>query len=161
MSHDPLHPEPAARSLVVGLRRLPHGEGLEAPGYATAGSAAADLRAAVSAPVAIAPGAIVVIPTGLALEIPAGWEAQIRPRSGLAARHGVTLVNAPATIDADYRGEVLVALVNLGGREFSVERGMRIAQILVAPVTRIAWRVTEELSPTGRGEGGFGHTGVR
>ena len=126
----------------------------------TAGAAAADIRAAVPAPVVLEPQAIATIPTGLALEIPPGFEVQIRPRSGLAVKHGVTVVNAPATIDADYRGEVLVALVNLGRQPFTIERGMRIAQVLLGVVTRIAWEEAVELSPTARGGGGFGHSGL-
>jgi dUTP pyrophosphatase len=149
-----------AASVPIRVRRLPHGEGLDLPGYATDGSAAADVRAAVTDPVAIAPGAIAMIPTGLVLEIPHGWEVQIRPRSGLAAKHGVTLPNAPATIDSDYRGEISVALVNHGREPFVVERGMRIAQMLPAPVTRIAWEESDALSETARGAGGFGHSGV-
>lgn len=146
--------------VVVRVLRLPHGEGLELPAYMTAGAAAADIRAAVDAPLAIAPGAVAMVPTGLAVEIPAGWEMQIRPRSGLAVKHAVTVINAPATIDADYRGEVKVALVNLGAEPFAVERGMRIAQVLLARVTRVAWEEAASLSETARGGGGFGHSGV-
>jgi dUTP pyrophosphatase len=148
-------------SIAVRVRRLPHAEGIELPAYMTAGAAAADIRAAVEAPVTIAPGSIVTIPTGLVFEIPEGWEIQIRPRSGLAVRHGITVVNSPATIDADYRGEVLVALVHLGAAPFTIERGMRIAQILLGRVTRIEWHEAAELTETGRGAGGFGHSGAR
>lgn len=144
----------------IRFQRLPHGEGIELPAYATSGSAAADLRAAVDAPVVLAPRSIALIPSGFALEIPPGWEVQIRPRSGLALKHGVTVVNAPATIDSDYRGEVKVALVNLGPEAFTVERGMRIAQILPARVTRIEWTEAESLTATARGAGGFGHSGT-
>jgi len=147
-------------TVTVRVLRLPHGADLELPQYMTAGAAAADIRAAVEAPLSIAPGAIVVVPTGLAIEIPHGWELQIRPRSGLAVKHGVTVINAPATIDADYRGEAKVALVNLGAEPFTIERGMRIAQVLLAPVTRAAWQEADALTPTARGEGGFGHSGV-
>jgi dUTP pyrophosphatase len=152
---------PAPTSVAVRVRRLPHAEGIELPAYMTAGAAAADIRAAVETPVTIAPGSIMTIPTGLAFEIPPGWEVQIRPRSGLAARHGITVVNAPATIDADYRGEVMVALVHLGAEPFVIERGMRIAQILLGRVTRIEWEEAAELTETGRGTGGFGHSGTR
>jgi dUTP pyrophosphatase len=147
-------------SAVIRIQRLPHGAGIELPQYMTDGAAAADIRAAVDLPVALAPGEIAMIPTGLAMEIPAGWEVQIRPRSGLAVKHGVTVINAPATIDADYRGEVKVALVNHGREPFTVERDMRIAQLLVTRVTRIAWEEAEELTPTARGAGGFGHSGT-
>jgi len=150
----------APEAVTVRVVRLAHGEDLPLPRYMTDGAAAADVCAAVEAPVTIAPGAVARIPTGLAFEIPPGWEVQIRPRSGLAAKHAVTVVNAPATIDADYRGEVQVALINLGAGPFVVERGMRIAQICLGRVARIAWEEAETLSPTGRGEGGFGHSGV-
>ncbi|NOT33729.1 MAG: dUTP diphosphatase [Candidatus Eisenbacteria bacterium] len=146
--------------MAIRIQWLPHGEGLEPPSYATAGSAAADVRAAVSESITLAPGTIEMIPTGFALEIPPGWEVQIRPRSGLAGKHGVTLPNAPATIDSDYRGEIRVALINLGREPFVVERGMRIAQMLPAPVTRIAFEAVRELTTTVRGAGGFGHSGV-
>jgi dUTP diphosphatase len=147
-------------TVAIRVQRLPHAEGLELPEYMTDGAAAADLHAAVRAPIVLAAGAIELIPTGLALEIPSGYEVQIRPRSGLAVTHGVTVINAPATIDADYRGEVKVALVNLGSQPFTVERGMRIAQVLPARVTRAVWREAETLTPTARGEGGFGHSGT-
>lgn len=142
------------------VRRLPHGEGLELPAYMTPGAAAADIRAATLEPMTIAPGAITMIPTGLAIEIPEGWELQIRPRSGLATRHGITVVNAPATIDSDYRGEVMIALVNLGRTAFAIERDMRVAQVLLARVTRVAWQEAETLTETARGAGGFGHSGT-
>ncbi len=147
-------------AVTVRVLRLPHGEDIELPRYMTEGAAAADLRAAVDSPVAIAPGAIAMVPTGLAIEIPPGWELQIRPRSGLAVKHGVTVINAPATIDADYRGEVKIALVNHGPAPFTIERGMRIAQVLLARVTRVAWEEADALTPTARGAGGFGHSGV-
>jgi len=119
-----------------------------------------DLAAAVVAPVALAPGARALVPCGFSVAVPEGFEAQIRPRSGLASKHGVTVVNAPGTIDADYRGEVKVALVNLGSEVFTIERGMRVAQMLVAPVPRVRWSEVDELPPTARADGGFGHTGA-
>jgi len=120
-----------------------------------------DLAAAVADPITLAPGARALIPCGFAIAVPDGFEGQVRPRSGLAARHGVTVINAPGTIDADYRGEVMVALINLGDSPFVVARGMRIAQLLVAPVPRVTWSEVPELPPTARGAGGFGHTGAR
>ena len=146
--------------VTVRIQRLPHGETLALPRYMTAGSAAADLHAGVEAKVTIFPGAIVLIPWGFAVEVPAGYELQIRPRSGLAVKHGITVINAPATIDADYRGEIRIPLVNHGREPFVVERGMRIAQALLAPVTRIEWEEAIELTPTDRGAGGFGHSGA-
>jgi len=118
-----------------------------------------DLSAAVSGDVVIAPGERVLVPTGFAIELPEGYEAQVRPRSGLALRHGITLPNAPGTIDADYRGEIKVILMNLGEAAFTVERGERIAQLVVAPVSRVVWAEVSELGETQRGDGGFGHTG--
>jgi dUTP pyrophosphatase len=118
-----------------------------------------DLHAAVPGPVTLAPGEIRVVPCGFAMAIPAGYEAQVRPRSGLASRHGITLVNTPGTIDSDYRGEVQVPLINLGRRDFVVERGMRIAQMLIFPVPPVKLVEVEDLDPTPRGSGGFGHTG--
>jgi len=145
--------------LSVKVRRLPHGEGLALPAYATAGSAGLDLLAAVDAPVELAPGARRLVPTGLAIELPEGYEAQIRPRSGLALKQGLTVLNAPGTVDSDYRGEVSVLLVNLGDRPVVLSRGERIAQMVVAPVTRIAWDEQADLSETRRGAGGYGSTG--
>jgi dUTP pyrophosphatase len=144
----------------VRVRRLDHAAELPLPEYASDGAAGMDVRAAIAAPLELRPGAIERVPTGLVLEVPPGFEVQIRPRSGLAAKHGVTLPNAPATIDSDYRGEVFVALVHLGGEPFTIERGMRIAQLVLQRVPRIAWDEAEDLSPTARGAGGFGHTGV-
>jgi dUTP pyrophosphatase len=144
----------------VRVQRLPHAADLPLPSYGSAGAAGLDVRAAVPGRVEIAPGAIVQIPTGLAVEIPVGFELQIRPRSGLAARHGITLANAPATIDSDYRGEILVALINHGSGPFAVERGARIAQLVLARVPVVEWDEVAELSPSARGAGGFGHTGV-
>ena len=120
-----------------------------------------DLHAAVREPVTIAPGAIALVGCGFAMAVPEGFEAQVRPRSGLAVKAGLTVVNAPGTIDADYRGEVKVALINLGAAPFTVERGVRIAQLVVAPVTRVRWETVDALTETARGEGGFGHTGTR
>jgi dUTP pyrophosphatase len=153
-------PTAPASSLLVRVRRLAHAQDLELPAYMTAGAAAADLRAAVEQDVTLTPGAIAMVPTGLVMEVPVGYELQIRPRSGLALRHGITLINAPATIDSDYRGEVMVALVNHGREPFTVERGMRIAQALLGRVTRIEWQEAEDLSATARGSGGFGHSGA-
>ncbi len=133
---------------------------LPLPRYMTAGAAGADLVAALDAELVIAPGARAKVPTGLAIAVPRGFEAQVRPRSGLAIRHGVTVVNAPGTIDADYRGEVCVLLVNLGAEPFAVRRGDRIAQLVIAPVVQVAFEVVDELDATDRGAGGFGHTGV-
>jgi dUTP pyrophosphatase len=141
----------------VRIKRLPGGEDLPLPAYQSADAAAMDLFAAAAAE--LAPGAIALVPCGFAIAVPPGYEAQVRPRSGLAAKHGVTIANAPGTIDADYRGEVKVILVNHGKEPFRVERGMRIAQMLVAPVPRVVWKEVAELPPTARGDGGFGHTG--
>jgi len=142
------------------VQRLPHAADLPLPSYASPGAAGLDVRAAVSASTEIAAGGIARIPTGLVVEIPAGFELQIRPRSGLAARHGVTLANAPATIDSDYRGEVQVALINHGPAPFTVARGDRIAQLVLSRVPVVEWDEVDELSETPRGAGGFGHTGV-
>ncbi len=144
----------------VRLVRLPHAAGLALPHYATAGAAGADLRAAVDEPVVLDPGARLAVPTGLVLEIPTGYEAQIRPRSGLALRHGITVANAPGTVDSDYRGEVRVLLVNLGQEPFTIARGDRIAQLVIAPVTRAEFEEVTSLSGSARGDGGFGSTGV-
>ncbi|GIV24772.1 MAG: deoxyuridine 5'-triphosphate nucleotidohydrolase [Bacteroidia bacterium] len=130
------------------------------PAYETAEAAGMDLRASLPEAVELLPGEWRAIPTGLYLALPPGYEAQVRPRSGLALRHGVTLLNSPGTIDADYRGEVQVVLINLGKAPFRVEPGMRIAQLVVAPVVRVAWQPVEALPETERGSGGFGHTGV-
>jgi len=144
---------------MVALRRLPHGADLPLPAYQTAGSAGLDLSAAVAAPLVLAPGARAAVPTGIAIALPAGLEAQVRPRSGLAARHGVTVLNAPGTVDADYRGEIQVILINHGEDGFTVEHGMRIAQLVIAPVARIAWREVAALATSARGAAGFGSTG--
>jgi dUTP pyrophosphatase len=147
------------RGPLVAVERLPHGEGLPLPAYATVGSSGADLRAAVAGELWIAAGERRLVPTGFKLAIPPGYEGQIRPRSGLALRHGVTLPNSPGTIDADYRGEILVALVNLSSRPFRVRRGDRIAQLVVAPVATARFAERASLDGTSRGDGGFGSTG--
>jgi dUTP pyrophosphatase len=146
-------------AVTVRVRRLPHGEGLPLPSPASPGSAGLDLRAAIADDMVLAPGARALVPTGLVLELPAGWEGQVRPRSGLALRHGITLPNAPGTIDSDYRGELAVLLANLGDAPFTVRRGDRIAQLVVAPVARVVWVEAEELAPSERQGGGFGSTG--
>jgi dUTP pyrophosphatase len=147
-------------TLEVQVVRLPSAAGLSLPQYQTAGAAGMDLVAAVDADLIIEPGSIGRVPTGLTIAIPPGWEAQIRPRSGLAVTHGITLPNAPATIDADYRGEIQVPLINLGKRGFTVQRGMRIAQMIFARVGAAVWREVIELPASDRGGAGFGHTGV-
>jgi dUTP pyrophosphatase len=141
------------------VRRLPHNPELPLPAYATAGAAGMDLLAAVAAPVIIEPGKRALIPTGLAVAIPPGFELQIRPRSGLALRHGIVLPNSPGTIDEDYRGEIQVIVLNAGDQPFTVERGTRIAQAVLAPVTRARWLEVESLDTTIRNGGGFGSTG--
>ncbi len=143
----------------VSVRRLDHAADLPLPDYATTDSAGVDLLAAVETAVVLRPGARAVIPSGIAIALPSGFEAQVRPRSGLAARHGITLLNSPGTIDADYRGEIGVILVNLGDQDFTVERGMRIAQMVIAPVSAVAWSEVDELPASRRGDGGFGSTG--
>lgn len=150
-----------SETLCVDLVRLPSSEGLPLPKYQTAGAAGMDILAAVADPVTIAPRAIVRVPTGLIIAIPPGWEAQLRPRSGIAVKHAVTLPNAPATIDSDYRGEIQVPLINLGSVPFVVERGMRIAQMVFARVGAATLNEVTELSSTARGESGFGHTGLK
>jgi dUTP pyrophosphatase len=141
------------------VERLEHGKGLPAPEYMTEHAAGMDLRAAVEGSVTIEPGRYALVPTGIRIAVPFGYEAQVRPRSGLAARHGVTVLNTPGTIDADYRGEVCVILVNHGQVPFVIARGDRIAQLVVAPVTRVRVEIAEALDATPRGDGGFGHTG--
>ena len=146
-------------SITVLLKRLAGTEDIPLPIRMTAEAAGADLRAAVTAPVVLQPGDILLVPCGFAMAVPKGYEAQVRPRSGLAAKHGITLVNTPGTIDSDYRGEVMVPLINLGRVPFTVERGMRIAQMLVLPVPAVTLVEVDELDETPRGSGGFGHTG--
>lgn len=144
----------------IRVTRLPHGAGLDLPAYATAQSAGMDLLAAISEPKTLQPGARAIIPTGLAIALEADFEAQVRPRSGLAAKNGVTVLNSPGTIDADYRGEVGVILINHGDQAFTIERGMRIAQMVIAPVTQARWQEVDSLDETARGAGGFGSTGT-
>ena len=148
-------------TIEVRILRLPHGQGLPLPSYQSALAAGFDLIAALPAdgPLTIAPGGRALVPTGIAIALPAGAEAQVRPRSGLAVRHGLTVLNSPGTIDADYRGEVQVLLVNLGGESVAVTRGMRIAQMVIAPVARAHLREVAALDETERGAGGFGSTG--
>jgi len=144
----------------VPITQLAGNEDLPLPAYHSAHAAAMDLHAAVAEPLSLEPGGIALVGCGFAMALPDGYEAQVRPRSGLASKAGITVVNAPGTIDADYRGEVKVALINLGRSPFVLERGARIAQLVVAPVTRVAWEPVESLDRTARGAGGFGHTGV-
>ncbi|HET6386434.1 MAG TPA: dUTP diphosphatase [Armatimonadota bacterium] len=146
--------------LEIKITRTPDGEGLPLPAYATAGAAGMDLYAAVAETVIIAPGERRLISTGIRIAVPPGYDAQVRPRSGHALRHGVTLVNSPGTIDADYRGPVQVILINHGQEPFRVNRGDRIAQLVIAPVVHAEWALVEDLETSVRGDGGFGHTGV-
>jgi dUTP pyrophosphatase len=148
-------------SVTVAIRQLPHGEGLPLPAYQTAQAAGLDLMAAIAAesPVTLTPGGRALIPTGIALALPAGYEAQVRPRSGLALKHGVTVLNAPGTIDADYRGEVGVLLINLGAEPFAIRRGDRIAQLVITSFCSAEWDLAEKLRDTARGHEGFGSTG--
>ena len=145
----------------VAVRPLPHFEGLQLPAYETIGSAGMDVRAAVPVgePIVLAPGERNMVPTGLSVAIPQGYEIQVRPRSGLAAKHGLTCLNTPGTIDSDYRGELKVILINHGDAPFAIVRGDRVAQLVLAPVVQAAWDEVEELDATTRGEGGFGSTG--
>ena len=147
----------------VPILRLPHAEGLPLPAYETSHAAGMDLRAAVpeDEPLVLRPGARHAVPTGLAFALPDGFEAQVRPRSGLALKSGITCLNTPGTIDADYRGEVKVILINLGEEDVTIRRGDRIAQLIVAPVVQVAWAEVESLEETARGAGGFGSTGGR
>jgi dUTP pyrophosphatase len=151
----------APEAIPIHLKRLPHGEGLPLPQRATEHSAGLDLQAAVDQPVSLEPGARALIPTGFVWAIPPGYEGQVRPRSGLALKHGITCLNTPGTIDSDYRGEVGVILANLGQESFTVERGMRIAQLVIHAVPACILREVEELDETERNSGGFGHTGVK
>jgi len=148
-------PEP----LVVRFQRLEHAVDLPVPASASPGSAGSDLRAAVASPALLPPGGRLLVPTGIAIAIPAGWEGQVRPRSGLAAEHGVTVLNTPGTVDADYRGEVRVLLVNFGTAPYTVHRGDRIAQIVFARAATVKWEEARQLDPSERGAGGFGSTG--
>ena len=144
----------------IAVTRFPHNADLPLPAYETAQSAGMDLAAAIDAPITLAPGGRAMVPTGLAIALPAGYEAQVRPRSGLAAKNGVTVLNTPGTVDADYRGEVKVILINLGDDAFKIDRGMRIAQMVIAPVTQARFAEVDTLPETARGTGGFGSTGT-
>ena len=151
--------EARQRSITVRVLRLPHGQGLALPSYHSKHAAGLDVVAAVDEPVELAPGARALVPTGFVIELPQGYEAQVRPRSGRALKHGVTLLNSPGTIDADYRGEVMVLLFNHGSDKFTVRRGDRIAQLVIAPVSHVEIIAVEALGATERGPGGFGSTG--
>jgi dUTP pyrophosphatase len=144
----------------VDVARLSHSAGLELPGYESTLAAGMDLQAAIEGKVIIAPGERALVPTGLAIALPPGFEAQVRPRSGLALKQGITVVNTPGTIDADYRGEVGVILINHGDSPFTIERGMRIAQMVVTPITQAVWNAVDKLLDSARGTGGFGSTGT-
>ncbi len=148
-----------ASKVNVRIRRLPHGEGLELPKAATEGSAGVDLKAAIEASLTLESGQRELVPTGFSLAIPMGYEGQVRARSGLALRHGIVLPNAPGTIDADYRGELKVILMNAGSEPFTIRRGDRIAQLVIAPVVKSVFEEVDDLDDTDRGDGGFGHTG--
>jgi len=148
-------------SIPILVRRLPHAEGLPLPSYATAGAAGMDLIAAIQDPVTVGPGERTLVPTGLTIALPPGYELQIRPRSGLALRHGITLPNTPGTIDEDYRGEIGVILLNTGTEAFVIERGARIAQAVLAPVSKATWQEVDNLDETERATGGFGSTGAK
>ena len=145
--------------LSIPIKRLPGNDDIPLPAYETAGSAGMDIRAAVESPLTLAPGKIALVPCGISIAVPAGFEAQVRPRSGLASKFGITLINSPGTIDSDYRGEVKVPVINLGSEPYQIVRGARSAQMIVAAVTQVEWRVTDELESTKRDAGGFGHTG--
>ena len=147
-------------TVTIAIQRLPHAADLALPRYETEHAAGLDLAACLPADITLAPGKRALIPTGFAIALPPGFEAQVRPRSGLAAKHGITVLNSPGTIDADYRGELGVILINLGEAAFTISRGMRIAQLVVAPVAQAVLAETAELPPTGRGSGGFGSTGT-
>lgn len=144
----------------IPIKVLPHGEGLPLPSFQTRGSSGVDLLAAVEAPVVIEAGAVGLVPTGLTVAIPDGFEFQVRPRSGLALRHGIAVLNSPGTIDADYRGEIQVILANLGKEPFRISRGDRIAQMVLTRVDKFLWKTVDDLDDTERGVGGFGHTGA-
>ncbi len=147
-------------NLQIEITRLPHAADLPLPAYATSGAAGMDVHAAVDQPLVVQPGSIALVPTGLVMAIPKGFECQVRSRSGLAARNGVFALNAPGTIDSDYRGEVKVILANISGDPFTIERGSRIAQLVVARHEQVEWRAVEAVDATERGSGGFGSTGV-
>ncbi|NTU76921.1 MAG: dUTP diphosphatase [Alphaproteobacteria bacterium] len=147
-------------SVTIAITTLPHAEGLDLPAYATEHAAGMDLCAAVKDDLVLKPGARALVPTGLSMALPEGYEAQVRPRSGLALKHGISVLNSPGTIDADYRGEVQVILANLGEEPFLITRGMRIAQMVIAVYTRATWQRVEKLPESTRGAGGFGSTGL-
>lgn len=153
-------PENRAGQLNIQLRILPHAKDLPLPAYQSEGAAGMDLMAAISAPITIAPGTVQLIPTGLEMAIPTGFEGQVRPRSGLAIKHQITVINAPGTIDSDYRGEVKVGLINLGQADFEITPAMRIAQLVIAAVCQMPLQVVAQLDETKRGAGGFGSTGI-
>ena len=146
---------------VIPLKIWDHAKDLALPAYATAQAAGMDIVAAIDAPLTLEPGAYAMVPTGLSIALPAGYECQVRPRSGLAAKHGVTVLNSPGTVDADYRGEIKAILINHGKEPFVIERGMRIAQMVIAQYTQAQWNVVSDLDETARGAGGFGSTGTK
>ncbi|MBA5727037.1 dUTP diphosphatase [Bombella mellum] len=148
-----------SNDVTVRVLRLPHSEGLDLPAYGTSGAAGVDFQAAIETPLTLKPGDRILVPTGLCLALPTGYELQIRPRSGLALKHGIMVPNSPGTIDEDYRGEVRIILINAGMEKFVIERGMRVAQGVLAPVVRMKWQECSSLDTTERGHGGFGSTG--
>jgi dUTP pyrophosphatase len=158
--HKPTAHTDNTMQIAIDIVRMPHAADLPLPTYATPGSAGMDAHAAVASPMTLAPGAIVLVPTGLQVAIPIGYELQVRSRSGLAAKHGVFALNAPGTVDSDYRGEIKVIMANVGTEPFIIEHGMRIAQFVVAQHEHVSWNVVDVLDETSRGEGGFGSTGV-
>ena len=152
--------QPGGGTVTIGVKQSECAKGQALPHHATTHSAGVDLLAAIDEDIILQPGARKLVPTGLSIELPVGFEAQVRPRSGLALKHGITVLNSPGTIDADYRGEVGVILINLGDKAFTIARGERIAQMVVAPVSQIQWRETDALNASDRGQGGFGSTGT-
>jgi dUTP pyrophosphatase len=152
--------DPATAAVPCRIKRLPGNDQTPLPAYQSEHAAGMDIHAHLDGPLVLEPGQIAIVPTGFAIAVPVGYEAQVRPRSGLACRHGITVPNAPGTIDADYRGEVKVALINLSGQAFTLEPGMRIAQMVLKPVPRCVWQEVDTLDDTARGAGGFGHSGV-
>ena len=160
MSRTDQDPNKPLRAPVIKIKRLANGGGIDLPVYATSGAAGMDICAANEADIVLAAGERCAVPTGFAMAIPDGFEAQIRPRSGLALKHGISIANAPGTIDSDYRGEIAVIIINLGNAPFTIARGMRIAQMVIAPVTRGQFAEVADLDGSDRGEGGFGSTGV-
>lgn len=147
-------------NISVGFKRLAHGDGLDLPAYESAQAAGMDLRAAIGAEIVLAAGERMLVPCGFAMALPGGYEAQVRPRSGLALKHGISVLNAPGTIDADYRGEISVLLINHDAHDFAIARGMRIAQMVIAPVSQCVFSVVDDLDDTARGAGGYGSTGT-